>query len=680
MTRPDAAPAPRPGLARGALWLLAAGALCAALGAWAWSARRSLAEAWLLARVEALGVAPARLRVEEVGLRAIAVRDVALGAAPDATVERVDATWSLASLLADRFEALRVSGVWARARLDTGGLALGALAPLLAPAEGEGEPFALPARWITIRDAAAELETPVGPFALSLLGDAGESPDGALAGELRAEARHANGGGTLEAVLTGTLDDARAALTWRASLDDPVLRLSELRGGGALRLHEGRPSGTLALEPADFALAGASLRAAGRTPSVELHLDPPGELLQVAFTAEGGRIELPGADVGLADLRLRGSRDPAGELAVRLDVAAGDLREDARFAPVDLHAEASGALEALVLRGRAEHRQGAFAVRAEGSADLLAGRAELRFALDPLSFAPDGLQPGRLLPALADVRDTRGRVEARGRAELGEAGPSFSVDAALVDVSFETPLASVTGLYGRVLLQGPAPLTTPGEQLVAMALLDLGLPLTHGEIAWRLRPDRVLDLSRAEWRWAGGRLHTAAELPLDAGSWRVVLRVEALDLAQLLADVDLDGLSGTGTVAGELPLLVTRERVEVEDGRLAAVGPGTLRYVPPAGAPLQAGAASGLDVALGALSDLRYEALSVSLGGDTRGEMHVQVHVKGANPNFQDGRPVELNVNLEARLADLVRAGLASYRVPEAIEERLRDFSERGEP
>jgi hypothetical protein len=56
--------------------------------------------------------------------------------------------------------------------------------------------------------------------------------------------------------------------------------------------------------------------------------------------------------------------------------------------------------------------------------------------------------------------------------------------------------------------------------------------------------------------------------------------------------------------------------------------------------------------------------------------MKIGLHVRGANPSFQDGRPVELNLNLDARLADLVRAGVASYRVPTAVEERLRAFSE----
>jgi hypothetical protein len=58
-----------------------------------------------------------------------------------------------------------------------------------------------------------------------------------------------------------------------------------------------------------------------------------------------------------------------------------------------------------------------------------------------------------------------------------------------------------------------------------------------------------------------------------------------------------------------------------------------------------------------------------------RGELRIALHVRGANPSFHSGQPIELNLNLDARLLDLVRAGVAVYRVPAAVEERLREFS-----
>jgi hypothetical protein len=83
-----------------------------------------------------------------------------------------------------------------------------------------------------------------------------------------------------------------------------------------------------------------------------------------------------------------------------------------------------------------------------------------------------------------------------------------------------------------------------------------------------------------------------------------------------------------------------------------------------------------LGLAVEAFADFRYEALEARVDGDLDGALTVGLHVRGVNPGFQDARPVELNLDLEAHLADLVRAGRASYRVPEVVEERLRAFSE----
>jgi hypothetical protein len=90
---------------------------------------------------------------------------------------------------------------------------------------------------------------------------------------------------------------------------------------------------------------------------------------------------------------------------------------------------------------------------------------------------------------------------------------------------------------------------------------------------------------------------------------------------------------------------------------------------------LAASRPADLGLAVAAFSNFQYETIEVQLDGEVAGEMQVALHVRGVNPDFQDGRPVELNLNLEAHLVDLVRAGAASYRVPKEIEDRLRAFA-----
>ena len=68
----------------------------------------------------------------------------------------------------------------------------------------------------------------------------------------------------------------------------------------------------------------------------------------------------------------------------------------------------------------------------------------------------------------------------------------------------------------------------------------------------------------------------------------------------------------------------------------------------------------------------------MTLHGDTHGMVDLIVHVRGANPDYQNGRIVELNLNLESHLVDLIRQEAVAYKLPEAIERRLVEGAARG--
>ena len=54
--------------------------------------------------------------------------------------------------------------------------------------------------------------------------------------------------------------------------------------------------------------------------------------------------------------------------------------------------------------------------------------------------------------------------------------------------------------------------------------------------------------------------------------------------------------------------------------------------------------------------------------------MTIGMKIRGKNPNFYDGYPVELNLNVSGELDRILRRGLAGYRVPDMIREKLATF------
>lgn len=374
------------------------------------------------------------------------------------------------------------------------------------------------------------------------------------------------------------------------------------------------------------------------------------------------------------------------QLAAELSLGFRDAREPARVAPAKLSGRVSGAPAALAFELALDGADGALHAEARGSADVPArtGTAELYIA--PIQFAPKGLQPATLLPALEPllaqlgVTEVAGSVEARGTFALEAGEPKLRLDVALREVGFETSAVSVAGVSGVVALRAPA-LRTAKNQLLSVDRVEAGLVLGGGLVDFQLLPDGVIELNSTSFRWVGGELR-AAGLKLDASaeSTPATLEAHGLDLAELLALASFEGIEGTGRIDGELPLVRSGDEIRVTGGLLRArPGGGTLRYRPSESARAFAKSRpNDLGIAVAAFSNFRYDTLEARVDGDLRGELRIALHVRGASPDFQDGQPIELNLNLESRLADLVREGVAVYRLPDVVEERLRAFSEKG--
>jgi hypothetical protein len=377
---------------------------------------------------------------------------------------------------------------------------------------------------------------------------------------------------------------------------------------------------------------GAELRAVLRDDGLSLGaLDP-----LRARDAVGGALALPARSIALEAARLRVATPQGvaeGTLVGTLDETAGGIA--GRFA---LDVAGAG------LRAKGELEVG-------GSQ----GAPSFRGWLEPSGEGP-----------------LEGRVEAHGRTLEG----TFEADVALRDVALTLPGLRIEGIRSVIALRGP-PLHTPARQLLSFERADAGVPVGGGTLRFALQRDGTLAIESLAIGFADGELGVDP-LRVDPGARRLPLtaRARELDLAALLAQVALPGLEGTGRVEAELPLLREGASITVKDGVLRTTGPGTLRYQPSDSVrALAASRPADLGLAVDAFSNFHYERLELRLDGELAGEVQVALHVRGTNPDFQDGRPVELNLNLEAHLADLVRAGAASYRVPQEIEDRLRKFS-----
>jgi len=402
---------------------------------------------------------------------------------------------------------------------------------------------------------------------------------------------------------------------------------------------------------------------------------------------------LPFEEATLEDVRISVST-PFGplEVAAALEYREGRGHLQAELEPFEL---ASAEAETIPIPGlaidaqlepagsavgfdlRASTAEGRLALRAQGSHDLATASGNASLELDSVRFEPGGLQPAQLLPALAEwIHSASGTLDAKGSAAWQNERITGDVHVALQDWNFESPVARIEGLNAIVDIDSLWPVSMPAGQRLWMARVDFGLQLDNGLVLYRLNPDGTLDIERAEWEFAGGRIHTAGRFDPTAEEQELVLEVENVDLAQLLALVPLEGLSGEGRIGGRLPLVRRGDVLEIRDASLRgdAAG-GWLRYAAAGGIAGLASSQRGFLVTLSAFENLRWESLELGMNGDTQGVVEIRLHVRGRNPEYQDGRSVEFNLNVESRLVDLLRREAASYRIPAEIEKRLAEIA-----
>ena len=297
-------------------------------------------------------------------------------------------------------------------------------------------------------------------------------------------------------------------------------------------------------------------------------------------------------------------------LALTGGALSGDVRiarlveqsQPALIAPLRVDAKLSGSPERIAIAGTALTPGAGLAFDLRGAFQPAAGELELRVVLPETDVTPEARQPARVFPWLADLlRAVRGKVGGEALAIRASDGLSASGVVALNGVDLTTEWGTVRGLMGVVTATAIDPLETPPGQTLWMQSVDAGLPLGAGTLKFQLLPGDVLHVESAEWGLAEGKLRFSGPLSLSAEERSLTLRVEDLSLEALLKALDFEGLSATGLLSGDVPVMQRGAQIFVRNAGLRATRSGVIRFQPGAGGPALARKQPALATVLGAL-------------------------------------------------------------------------------
>ena len=231
--------------------------------------------------------------------------------------------------------------------------------------------------------------------------------------------------------------------------------------------------------------------------------------------------------------------------------------------------------------------------------------------------------------------------------------------------------AQATGVEGKLELDHIWPPHSPPGQELRIGHIAAALPAKDGRMRFQLLGAASAVVERIEVTTIGGRVW-AEDIAVSDGALpeKIVLHADNLGLGDLASQFNVMGLSADGRLSGQVPVTFAEDgAVLIQGGELAAQEKGNLSFRPPTRAPVrdeggQAEEQGGrMDLVLDVLEDLRFDGLTVSLDGNARKDVRARLRIQGRNPKIQDGRPVDLTVDLSGNIGEAIQAEFENFDI-----------------
>ena len=128
------------------------------------------------------------------------------------------------------------------------------------------------------------------------------------------------------------------------------------------------------------------------------------------------------------------------------------------------------------------------------------------------------------------------------------------------------------------------------------------------------------------------------------------------------------GLYVEGYFTGTIPMVAGKKGIEIADAQLEAVSGGVIKYNSPALDQQQGNMAMVSTL----LKNFTFKEMRVKVDGDSNKDLKVNLEVKGNNPDFYEGRDVELNINFDGNIIPAIKSSIAAFNFDEQTLEKLQ--------
>jgi len=268
--------------------------------------------------------------------------------------------------------------------------------------------------------------------------------------------------------------------------------------------------------------------------------------------------------------------------------------------------------------------------------------------------------------------------QARWRDKADQWQLTLGIDAQLKNLGGAYEDVYFSGGNGHMSLQVYPEIRSKQTQRLTVAQLDAGIENKDMVVEFMLRPSRfgdlpLLDIQKAQTQLLKGKVSLKpTQYDLNRSQQAVQVVLENIDLNELVTLQKLDDVQATGLVNGLLPIVISNGEISIDDGQLKALAPGgVLQYQADAGA-LESNQYA--ETVVLALRDFHYDVLRADTQYKPDGTLLLELQLQGNNPSFEQGRQINLNVNLEQNVLKLLESLRLYDGISDKLDKRVRDF------
>ena len=211
--------------------------------------------------------------------------------------------------------------------------------------------------------------------------------------------------------------------------------------------------------------------------------------------------------------------------------------------------------------------------------------------------------------------------------------------------------------------------------------IDIGIPIEKTSASLKYSDTQsgdlpIVTMNNLNLSLLGGKVvGNDVDIDLNSDTHNLVLVVVGLDLAQIVALQQVDGLSATGRLDGYVPITITADGVKITDGKIVSQPQGgQIKYIPAGGSAEIEKSAVGSEFVFRIIEDLEYDSLDIDVNYDESGEMEMMLALKGMSPKVDKKRPVHFNLNLQQNILKLLRGLRYADGLSEDIDRNVQKY------